>query len=249
MSISRQYTQELRDEINYSATWLPTIHVAPGDVGRITNYEYQPVTNLNTLGIPFEVVHGQTQADFDYYSADAVSISTKAAGDPPALGSAIAQANAGITVKFGRAEAIVFRAAGCRSVQLRDRAALQQEILARYHANEWPDDQVVIMEAVFATSVTILISSGSSAQIDLLAAGNVGPKGLDLASVDINFQAINESNIATKILASKGLTPLFKAAAIRKRLLRPTTFRSPHDAHEREEVDLADVDYRNFAVE
>lgn len=248
MSINRQYTQELRDETNYSATWLPIVRVAPGDVGRITNYEYQPLTNLKALGIPFEVEAGHTQADFDYYSAGSVSINSKAAGESPALGSAIAQADAGITIKFGRAKAVVFRAAGCTSAQIKERAALENEILARYQANVWPEDQVVIMEVVSAASATILISNESNAQIELLAKGAVGVQGLDLASVDANFKVLRESNIATKILATERLTPLFKAAAIRKRLFRPTTFREAPGG-DRSGIALAGVDYDDFARE
>lgn len=246
MSINRQYTQELQEETNYSATWFPIVRVAPGDVGRITNYEFEPLTNLKALGIPFEVVPGQTQADFDYYSADSVSVSTKAAGDTPALGSVIAQASAGITVKFGRSEAVAFRATGCRSAQIRNRADIEREILTRYQDGAWAKDQVIIMEVVSATSATILISNGSNARIELLAKGNVGAQGLDLASVDANFQVVQESNIATRILASEGLTPLFKAVAVRKRLFRDAVLR---DAEIREPTEnaLDGVDYDDFA--
>lgn len=214
-------------------------------MGRISNYHYERVTDLRAQCIHFEVIPAQTQADFDYSSRGAVSIVTKIAGEVPAGGSAIAQANAGITVKFGRAEAVAFRAVGCRSAQIKDRAVLEEEICSRYRTGLWPEEWVVIVEAVSALSATILISNASNAQIDLLATGNVGVRGLDLASVGANFQVVNESSVAVKIVASQELTPLFKAAAIRKRLLRPDIFRDAHGNDK--EVVLGRVDYDDFA--
>jgi hypothetical protein len=43
----------------------------------------------------------------------------------------------------------------------------------------------------------------------LLARVKVGAGKIDLADINAKFQVLKESNIATKIIASKGLTPLF----------------------------------------
>ena len=94
MSINRYYIQEIRDEFNYLATWLPTTSVSPGDVGRIINHQYQPLTTLHNLGIPFETIDNHVQADFEYHSSNAVHTTLKAAGQAPIAGSFIAAADA-----------------------------------------------------------------------------------------------------------------------------------------------------------
>ncbi len=60
MGISKQYTKEIKDQLNYSATWLPGTIVSPGDIGTIINYEFIHQTNLTDLGIPFEAKVGST---------------------------------------------------------------------------------------------------------------------------------------------------------------------------------------------
>ena len=55
----------------------------------------------------------------------------------------------------------------------------------------------------------------------------------------------NQSNIATQILASKGLTPLFRAAGVHKPLFgHPTLTLS---GEEENEVTFAAVDYPDYA--
>jgi hypothetical protein len=247
MSISKQYTKELRDNTNYSAIWLPTLTVQPGDVGRITNYEYEPVTTLTELNIPFSIVKGHVAADINYASANAVSIVVKTAGQAPLVGSLLAQAEAGVMIKFSRENAVVFRAAHCKSSSIKDRLSLENEIIARYKNGDWKEDYVVVTEVVSAASSTILISSGKNAQMDLKAGGKINPGGFNLADVDAQFQVIQESNVATKILAANGLTPLFKSAGIKKLFLRPgVVLRGPESL---ETIAFRDVDYEDFSPE
>ena len=62
MSIRKQYIKEIKDETNYCATWLPILRVSPGDVGRIIDFEYQPLTTLRELGIAFQTTKGAVKA-------------------------------------------------------------------------------------------------------------------------------------------------------------------------------------------
>ncbi len=248
MSISKQYTKEIKDKTNYLATWLPTVIVSPGDVGRIIDYQYNHVTTLGDLGIPVEIVPGMFQADFDYCSEGSVSINIKAAGKAPLAGSDIAEAEAGVSIKFARSNAVVFKISRCKSTRINDQNSLGMEILSRYRSGNWQDDWVVVTEVVSAAGATIIISSGDNAQIDLLAGGNVNASSLNLADVEANFQILKESNIETKIIASDGLTPLFKSSGIRRRFLRSPDFRyRGSDTQPRMEIVFDQMDYDDFA--
>jgi hypothetical protein len=248
LSINKQYTKEIKDEINYSATWLPTIKVSPGDVGRFTDYQYEHQTTLRELGIPFEKTNGKVKDSIDYSSANAVSIDAKAAGQAPLAGSSIAQAAAGVSIKFKRENAIIFRLSGCRSNRIKDENYLREEILSRYKLGNWDDSMVVVTEAIVAEKATILISSGKNSQIDLQVHGKVNAPAADLASIDANFQISKESDIAMKIIASENLTPLFKAHGIRKHFLREPTFGGGPTSDEEPGVDVVfnEVDYGDF---
>ncbi len=248
MSISKHYVQEVRDNTNYLATWLPTVTVAVGDVGTIRDYEYQPLTNLKALGIDFESAPAHVVADVNYYSAGSVSISTKLAGDAPLAGSALAQAKAGMSIRFSRDNGVVLLAARCQSRQIKQMLEVSNEILKRHTTGEWKPDWVLVTEVVSADSTTILISRGSSAAIDLAATGSVSAPTLNLADVDAKFEIVQQSNIGTNILATRGLTPLFRAAAIRKHLFRPDQFRDAGPERSGEELKVGDVDYDDFAT-
>ncbi len=242
MSISKQYTQELQDKTNYSATWLPTIQVSVGDIGRIEQYQYQPLTSLEKLGVPFQVTAGQVQADFEYSSSGAVSLGFKAAGQAPLPGSALTLAEAGVHIHFSRENAVVFRAAGCASTVIANRGELEEEIIRRYKAGEWKKEWVVLMEVVSAASATILIASGSGASLDLRAAGQLSAAHFNLADVQAGIQVAQEANIATKIIAASRLTPLFKAAGIRQRIFRPDVIVRGSQS----DLAFASVDYDDF---
>jgi hypothetical protein len=219
MSISKQYTREMKAQLNYSATWLPTIIVSPGDVGTVSNYEFHHLTNIAALGVKLETIPGSSQMEFDYCSANSVSIFAKSSGQAPLAGSSFSQADAGISVKFSRNNAIVSRLSQCSSTRIADLNSLRKEILLRYRSKEWRDDMVVVTEAVKAARATIIISNSSNAQIDLLVRGNVGPRELHLANASAEFQVLRSSNIAFQIIAEKDLTPLFRFAGIKKPFL------------------------------
>jgi hypothetical protein len=141
-------------------------------------------------------------------------VNIKAAGQAPLTGSSIAEANAGINIKFTRENAAVFRISRCKSTRIKDPNSLANQIVSRYHAGNWKENMVVVMEVVPAASATIVISKGNNAEIDLLAHAKNGSSKLDLADLEANFQLLKESNIATKIIASKALTPLFKPSVL-----------------------------------
>ncbi len=244
VSISKQYIKEIKDQLGYSAVWLPTINVRPGDVGMITNYEYRPVTNLSALGIPFEIEKGNVQAECDYSSRNAVSVSIKAAGQIPSPGSALLQGDAGINVKFAKNNAVLFRLSRCSSTVIKNQNRLKEQVLDRNRSHKWDKKWVVVIEAVTAAMATIITSHGDNAQIDLKVQGNIGQAELGLISLDAGFQILQESDIAMKIIASKNLSPLFKTSTVRKPFLLfgDEDFMGPPE----NEVEFGTVDYEDF---
>lgn len=54
--------------------------------------------------------------------------------------------------------------------------------------NHWDREWVVISKIVKATSSTILLSGSESAAVELRAATNLGPDGIDLARIGAVFR-------------------------------------------------------------
>jgi hypothetical protein len=246
MSIQKRYVRELRDNTNYLPTWLPNVQVAPGDVGHITGLQYSGVGNLADYGIEIEIYEGDAEADYDYYSANHVSRTLKLAGHASPPGSTLTEAEAGISIHFSQENAVIFRATGCQSTRIRDLLGLERKIIAMYEAGDWPMDLVVVTEAVYADSVTILISAGQNAHIDLRATSNLAVPQLDLANAEAGLQVANEANVGVKIIASSGLTPLMRTSGLKKRFLRSdVAFRSSSQSHP--DIAFADVEYEDYA--
>jgi hypothetical protein len=215
--ISKEYTREIQKQFQYAATWFPTTNVLPGDIGTLQDYEYKHVANLKDFNIPYEVESGPTNAEFDYCSSNAVTILSKEKGKVPPDGVNIAKAEAGLSIKFSRNKATVFKLNHCTSSRIKNLDIVGKELMNLFNKGKWDKDRVVVTETVLAKAGTIIISNSSKAKIDLIAQGTIATGKPDLADINAKFNVSSESDIATKVIATKGLTPLFKTSGIRKK--------------------------------
>jgi hypothetical protein len=257
MSVNAQYTTEMRKRFDYSATWVPTSEVRLGDVGVLRNYQYERIRTLKDFGIRFKTRTDSATGILDYASADSVSLAIKAVGDIPTEVSAIADLNARIEVSFSKENAVFFQASDCTTTSLEDQHALGQSLLKLYEAGDWPEDYVVITEVIHAKRAMVLISSGNNALIEFAVNGDIELGDYTLVDANAGIRVARVRNIGTRIVAERGLTPLFKAKGIKKRFLRSPTVdrrggrkRSSElgDAfgEERGAVFFGDVDYDNY---
>lgn len=211
MSIAKQYTTEIVQALQYLPIWLPIKQLELGTVGTVRNNVFEPESNIENLGIPFTARPSRPSGPMRYNSSKGVSLQVKAAGTAPAVGSALATADAGVTVKFSRAEAVVFEASGCKIEAIADVGELGKQIINRYQRGTWKEELYVVAEIVRANSVTVLISSSASASIELKAGGNLNAAALSLADLKAQLGVAAYSDMGYQIVAARGATPLFKA--------------------------------------
>ena len=251
MGLSSEYIKEIKRETTYSPTWLPNRKISLGDVGCIKNYQYVHLTTLSEIGVDFKEKNSNVQAEFQYCSANAVSINISANGKTPtSIGN---QVEAGISIKFSRENAILFRLSKCKSSIISDHFTLGEQIENLYSENKWKREMVVITEVVTAASSTILISKGKNSEVELQATGKISSSFIDLATIDGHFKILNEKNIAVNIVASKGLTPLFKASGIKRGILRGSEFEQKKYQETKNSrnskqniISFEDLDYEDF---
>jgi hypothetical protein len=245
MAIHDQYTKEIHEELDYNATWLPTVQLAPGDVCDLRGHQIQVVSHLNEFEIPFELENSPVATDIEYASAGGVSIQFKASGEPPPTGSLLDVSDAGISLSFTRSQGVVLRMAKCTSKRLKSKEKVGDQILARHYAGRWPEGYVVVTEIVSAGASTIIISSGEGAGLDLKAKGGVGKGSLTLASLDAGLEVKRESKIGAKFVAVPGLTPLVHVSGIQKRLFRLDAFRG---SGQQGPATFSAVDYADYVT-
>lgn len=214
MSINKSYTRDLKDNLNYTATWLPNLKLSLGDVGVLSKYEFIYRTNLKNLGIPYKEGAVGSPSNYSHVSSGSVTRDIKLAGKAPLLGSVLTDADAGISFHFGRKHAVVFLATDCTVRTISDQEPLKKAILKKFNDREWERDYVVVTELVAAGSMTVIISEGSEGRYELKAKAGLVPS-FESIKVEGNFSLAHESQIGFHFLAKSGMTPLFRCLGVR----------------------------------
>jgi hypothetical protein len=214
----QQYTKEMAKQFGYLAAWTPGVQIALGDVGVLKDNLFTRVSSLKNLGIPFDATSDTSEEDVKYASSGSVSITFKAAGKLPNPGSALSQAEAGVTVAFSRKSAVVYEALGCTSPAIDDQVTLGKEIVGRYAKGSWNKDWVVITQVVQAKSGSVLISAQKDAKLEISASGKVTEGSFSVADASLGLSVVVQHDMQTTLLAKAGMTPLFKARGIKSQL-------------------------------
>jgi len=218
VSLYRTYCNELFQQFGYRANWTPGNPLELGNVGYIERDVFHRLFSLGDRDIRFEPLPGPG-ANYSYRTANALTISAKAAGQPVPPGSLLATAEAGVIVTFSRATALLFDATGVTNTLVKDREALGQEIISRQRHDQWKPEFLVVTETVKADSATIAVSGGSNGVLEMRAAGAL-PAGVgNLSSVNANFQATARTCLGLSVVAEKGLTLLYKVCRLRTPML------------------------------
>lgn len=237
----KQYTRELFDKFSYLATWLPGVPLRVGDLGVMQDGHFQRVSSLENLGVTFTVRQDHASANLDYASRGAVSVSFKAAGAIPPDGSVLAEASAGVVIQMNRENSVLFQVLGASFPSIEDQLSLEHEIRRRHAEGQWNMDHLVVTEVLQARVATILIASSSDARVELSARGNLSPTNLSIADLDAGFEIAQVRGMHTRIVASEGLTPLFRAKRLRNRFFAGVVFRG-------DEPESRDPDDLEFAM-
>lgn len=259
MSVSELYTREMKDNLNYNATWLPNVHLSVGDVGVLEGSEFKYRTTLEFLGIPFAVTEKGGQASYRHTSAGRVKRELKLEGKAPTLGSALTEADAGVSFAFTGESAIVFVADKCTVRMIADQEPLKSAILAAYGNGKWKKDYVVVSELVEAAATTIIVAQGSGGQFELRAKAGLIPS-IDAINASGNFAVVREEQIGFQCLAEEGMTPLFRALGVKTGWIRDDVVNrssvvpsvppgsSPAASPRDDAPMVVDVDYEDFAT-
>jgi hypothetical protein len=217
-SAAEIYTTELSRELRYLAMWTPGVPVQLGAIGSIANdHVFTPLSSIESFGIKYEdsTSHGETSLSFT--SQGSVDVRFKAAGQTSDLVPSVPTAQAGIGVSFKREFATVFRADALTHHQIADQLHLAREILSLVRAGEWDRNWVFVTHVVEADSTTALVSNTRDAAVEFALGAGVASGGLDLLQAEFKPRVAATRDMAVTMVASGGLTPLFRASRVKRR--------------------------------
>ncbi|MEO3753630.1 hypothetical protein [Streptomyces sp. B6B3] len=249
MSVSARYTKELRERFGYSATWVPTLQIGLGDVGRMAGHRFERLGELADFGVHFETRPSKTMGTIAYASSGGVEVTVSGTASA-ASGPWDVPAGAAMSIRFSREGAVWFQAEACVAEAIEDLLALEEQILSLSDAGEWKDDLVVVTEVIRAEQGTVLISDAGQGGIELRS--QTGAPEFEGRTA---LRVTASRNIGTQVVGHGELTPLFRAKSVRRRLLRRATLDTrldgppppqPAQAQSRP-VFLGDADYEHFA--
>ncbi|SFW85757.1 hypothetical protein SAMN04489730_6212 [Amycolatopsis australiensis] len=233
-----RYTDELRAQFDYLPAWLPNTHLELGDVGILRRDRFERQTSLTELGIPYRTRNSGHGIDLDYSSSGNVSITVSGAAESPVAGPLR------IAVSFAREHGVVFQAKSCHTKEIADRHTLGRAVLALSEAGRWPRNHVVITELVTTGPAVVLVAGHHDARMELAATVPAPLDALPLASASAALDVVSSRGIGVKIIAPTGLTPLFRASGVRRRLFGEDRFEHrgvENDWGEPPAVDLPDM--------
>ena len=210
------YTTKIAERFGYLANWLPNSPINLGDVGIMEGRYFKQLSSLAQLQLSFVPRVPQKSANFSYsWEADIASDSSVGA-NIPGMGAA-----AGLNVKFNNAGAFVFEITDCTITDIEDKLSLGHEIKKLFEAKKWEPEWVVIDTIVAAGSSTILVSTTNNSEIQLSASGDVSK--INLTDVSAGLKIKYQTGEITRILADKGLFPMFKTSKIKWSFLNRMT--------------------------
>ncbi len=217
MPAMKRYLRGISEKFGHLATWLPDEKLKLGDVGVLRDNRFYLKTSLSRLNIKYTVRPGNQGGDWGHSSGSDTVVSLDAAAKVPAAGETGGTAN----ISFGGSGAFFFQALAARTETIEDMANVGAEIIYAYRRKEYERDWVVIDRIVTAKSATILISSSSSAKVDLAAKAPLTAVEM-LADASLAVHASHTEGELTTFIAATELTPMFGASQLH------TSFFSDH---------------------
>jgi hypothetical protein len=220
-TIHRQYTEQLRKQFGYWATWAPGVPLKLGQIGTFQDGVFVPESDLGHLGIQFSINRDESPSDYAYQSTKGVSIQSKVKGKSSKAFQSLTRLDAGVGISFTKEGAVVFSARGCRHNRIDDEFRLKEELLALAQAGKWDYDRAVVTHVADADCCTVLVSQKSNSRVELRASADIGNELVDLADAKADLKVAFNTGMYTIMVSQRKVTPLFRAVRLAKSIFGP----------------------------
>ncbi|MEZ4888797.1 MAG: hypothetical protein R3E32_28985 [Chitinophagales bacterium] len=218
-AIYKRYIRDLHKKFGYQATWTPGTPLKLGDIGIFRNSVFETIDNISNAHFDFEMMvrEDDNTEELEFVSSSSVNITTKIQGEVAPVGSPLTLNDAGFMIRFGRSGGLVFKATGVTTQRIMNQAELARFVKTAFSNGDWVDGHYIITELKVAESATILYSVEKNAEVAIRANGSISTDSLNIADAGASLEIAASKSMEVKIVASDGLTPLFKVRGIRVR--------------------------------
>jgi hypothetical protein len=242
MPSDQQYGSSIRRETSFFANWPPNGPREIGDYGRVNGALFEFFGHLDPAEIEaLGKREGPSPAGYDIMINSTRSLNTHlSAGADANLG----QGKALLEIKFSSEEGVVFAAPSIKITEITSMAALGRILNERRRDGNWNMDHAVVVQVSAAESATILLSDRADAGIEFEVAADAPVNALLVAKLDAGMSLIDSHGVGIKIIGEGPLTPLFKLARLKRRILGDPAivYREAPEPHPDDELDVHEVD-------
>jgi len=210
MSAKEIYCNSIRSEFeSYYANWTPNTKLELGDFGYIVNNCFMKMGNLKSnLGIYFESSSFSDSSQFQIARKSDIELAFKASGDVESI------ANASVTVKFNRKDAVFLK---CHCVRTESIDSLISLIEPLKSKKEWEMEYVIISDLFHTNNNTILISNNKGAEV-VLECDNPAIANLN-GNMNVGLKILKQSGTDFVYTSIDSIIPFVRVAKLYKRFL------------------------------
>ncbi|QCO02834.1 hypothetical protein [Azospirillum argentinense] len=217
MPSNQQYGASIRSETTLFANWPPNAPREIGDFGRVNGALFEFFGRLE----PEEIAalgsrESQSPAGYDIMIKSTRTLNAHVSTEAKAK---TADGKALLEIKFTSEEGIVFAAPSVKITEITSMPALGRTLNERRLKGNWDLDHAVVVQVCEADSATILLSNQAGAGIDFEVDANAPVDAQLVAKLDVGTSVVDSHGVGIKIIGEGPLTPLFKLAYLKRRLL------------------------------
>lgn len=216
-AIYRKYIRDLRKKFGYQATWTPGTPLKIGDIGFFKNNVFETIDNISNPNFDFEMLIREDDTDekLDFVSSNSINITSNLSGGIVPTDSPLTIDDAGFDISFGKKGGLVFKAEGVTTQKIENQGQLARFVKKAFGNGEWDNGHFIITELKIAKSATILYAVEKDGRVAIRANGNVEKEAVQLTDASAKLEVKFSKSMAVQIVASDGLTPLFKVRGIK----------------------------------
>ncbi|MGH4013827.1 MAG: hypothetical protein ACRDSL_07815 [Pseudonocardiaceae bacterium] len=174
------------------------------------------IDNLASRDIPFSAVAEEVRDELVYDSNGKAAVSIKLSGQADVAFGALAPADAGAKVSFGKEATVFVALAGLRQTRIDSIPDLSVKIIEEYWKGWWQPEYVVITHLVEAQAGTILLAAEQDSSVELRARADIGESRLHAVQLATSVQIAHSKGLGYQLVCQDALTPFSRAFALKK---------------------------------
>lgn len=165
------------------------------------------------IGVAITAGPDETDSDQKWQSASGVSWSAKAAGVAPKIGSALLEAEAGLSISLAKERAFLFQPLGIRYNRIENLATVRSTLLKKLTRGLFDSRELwIVKQVATVSSYALAISISKQGSLEVGAKAGISTLSLpDLARVDLGLTVKRSEDLAFNEVGARGGSLFFRA--------------------------------------